>query len=117
MLRLLDAIGLDRIRTAAEAAADVLQASDKVDGFLKSRALAFGDQALKTSQANVFRNLLFGGRQAQMSWEWLKGRKTTVDDAQTLGTQKQLVGRSGFRVLPAERGALSISAVRRSLSS
>jgi hypothetical protein len=84
--RLLDAIGLDRIRTAAETAADKSTDKDKVQGFLSSGALPFGDQALRTSQSNVFRNLLFGGRQAQMSWEWLKGRKTSVDEAQTLGT-------------------------------
>ena len=94
--RLLDAIGLDRIRTAAESAADKIGNQDKVAGFLASGALPFGDQALKTSQANVFRNLLFGGRQAQMSWEWLKGRKMSVDDAQTLSTQKQLVDPQDF---------------------
>lgn len=94
--RLLDAIGLDRIRTAAEAAADKGEEKDKVQGFLAMGALPFGDQALRVSQANVFRNLLFGGRQAQMSWEWLKGRKTSVDDAQTLGTQKQLSDAQDF---------------------
>jgi hypothetical protein len=94
--RLLDAVGLDRIRSAAEAAADLTNDKDKVEGFLNSGAVKFGDQALKTSQANIFRNLLFGGRQAQMSWEWLKGRKTSVDDAQTLGTQKQLSDSQDF---------------------
>lgn len=94
--RLLDAVGLDRIRSAAEAAADLTNDKDKVEGFLNSGAVRFGDQALKTSQANIFRNLLFGGRQAQMSWEWLKGRKTSVDDAQTLGTQKQLSDAQDF---------------------
>jgi hypothetical protein len=94
--RLLDAVGLDRIRSAAEAAADLTNDKDKVEGFLNSGAVKFGDQALKTSQANIFRNLLFGGRQAQMSWEWLKGRKTSVDDAQTLGTQKQLSDAQDF---------------------
>lgn len=94
--RLLDAIGLDRIRKAAELVADFSTDPDKVQGFLASGALPFGDQALKTSQANVFRNLLFGGRQAQLSWEWLRGRKTTVDEAQTLGTQKQLVDAQDF---------------------
>jgi hypothetical protein len=89
--RLLDAVGLDRIKLAAERAADKLGDKDKVEAFLRSGAIVFGDQALKTSEANVFRNLLYGGRQAQLSWEWLKGRKTSVDEAQTLGTQKQLV--------------------------
>ena len=93
--RLLDAIGMDRIRIAAESVADKIT-GDKVQGFLDLKALPFGDQALKVSQANVFRNLLFGGRQAQLSWEWLKGRKTSVDDAQTLGIQKQLADAQDF---------------------
>jgi hypothetical protein len=104
--RLLDAVGLDRIRTAAEAAADKNDDKDKVQGFLNSGALPFGDQALRTSQANVFRNLLFGGRQAQMSWEWLKGRKTSVDEAQTLGTQKQLSDAQDFAFCLLNVGAL-----------
>jgi hypothetical protein len=85
-----DAIGLDRIRVAAEAVADANPAKDKVEAFLAAGALPFGDQALRASQANVFRNLLFGGRQAQLSWEWLKGRRVSVDEAQTLSTQKSL---------------------------
>ncbi|MGC2528813.1 MAG: hypothetical protein WA639_13765 [Candidatus Acidiferrum sp.] len=104
--RLLDAIGLDRIRVAAETTADRIPAQDKVQGFLASGALEFGDQALKTSQANIFRNLLFGGRQAQMSWEWLKGRKTSVDEAQTLGTQKQLADAQDFVFCLLNIGAL-----------
>ena len=88
--RLIDAVGLDRIRSAAEAFADGHPSKDKVEAFLQGGALAFGDQALRTSQANVFRNLLFGGRGAQLSWEWLKGRRVTVDEAQTLNTQKSL---------------------------
>ncbi len=104
--RLLDAIGLGRIRTAAEAAADKSTDKDKVQGFFTSGALPFGDQALKTSQANVFRNLLFGGRQAQLSWEWLKGRKTSVDEAQTLGTQKHLTDAQDFVFCLLNVGAL-----------
>jgi hypothetical protein len=94
--RLLDAIGLDRIRLAAESVADQSPDKEKVQGFVSLGALPFGDQALKTSQANVFRNLLFGGRQAQLSWEWLKGLKLTVDQAQTLSTQKNLTDAQDF---------------------
>lgn len=104
--RLIDAVGLDKIRLAAESAADRVQDQDKVQGFLKCGAVPFGDQALRTSQANVFRNLLFGGRQAQMSWEWMKGRKTSVDDAQTLGTQKQLHDAQDFVFCLLNVGAL-----------
>lgn len=88
--RLMDALGLDRIRDVAEQVADSLEERDKVEGFLNAGLLRFGDEALKRSQASVFRNLLFGGRQMHLSWEWMKGRKTSLDDSQMLGTQKQL---------------------------
>lgn len=88
--RLLDAIGVDRVKLAAESVADQIE-GDKVKGFIECGVLPLGDEALKVSQANVFRNLLFGGRQAQLSWEWMRGRKTSVEDAQTLGTQKDLL--------------------------
>jgi len=87
--RLLDAIGMDRVKAAAEGTADTIK-GDKVEGFLSPSVMPFGDQTLRTSEANIFRNLLFGGRQAQMSWEWLKGRKLSDADAHSLGTQKQL---------------------------
>jgi hypothetical protein len=104
--RLMDAIGLDRIRSAAEAVADANPGPEKVQGFLDSGALPSGDQALRISQANVFRNLLFGGRQGQLSWEWLKGRKTSVDEAQTLTTQKQLADAQDFVSCLLNVGAL-----------
>lgn len=87
--RLLDAIGLDRVRLAVEQVADKIK-GDKVEGFIDAGAVPFGDEALRVSQANVFRNVLFGGRQQQQSWEWMKGKKLTVDESQTLGVQKQL---------------------------
>jgi hypothetical protein len=58
--RLLDAIGLDRIADAAERYATEIQ-GDKATGIRDS--LIYGDAALMSSQANVFRNILFGGRQ------------------------------------------------------
>jgi hypothetical protein len=45
---------------------------------------------MKVSQANVFRNFLFGGRQAQLSWEWMKGRKNSAEQAAVLGVQKDI---------------------------
>ena len=87
--RLLDAIGLDRVRDAAETVADQIE-GDKVQGMLDCDVLPFGDNTLKVSQANVFRNVLFGGRQMHLSWEWMKGRKNTADQATMLGVQKDL---------------------------
>ena len=88
--RFLDAIGLERLHLAAEVVADRLVGTDKVKGFLDEGILPFGDDTVTISQANVFRNLLFGGRQSQLSWEWMKGRKNTPDQSITLGVQKDL---------------------------
>lgn len=87
--RLLDAIGPDRISAAAEAVADRLEGRDKVEGFLEE-TIRWGDQSLKNSQANVFRNMLFGGSQSQMSWDWMKGKAVNASQSQVLGTQKNL---------------------------
>ena len=88
--RFLDAIGLDMVREAAEILADRIPGSDKVEGFLREGFLPFGDETLKVSQANVIRNLLFGGRQMQLSWEWLKGSRNTADQAVTIGVRKDI---------------------------
>lgn len=53
-------------------------------------ALRFGDTSLRNSQAQIFRNLLFGGVQETISWEWLKGKDLTLDQASTLNTETNL---------------------------
>ncbi len=88
--RLIDAIGPERIHSSVEAIADKIEGTDKIKGFLEQDVLLYGDDTLKISQANIFRNFLFGGRQSQLSWEWLKGRKNTTDQATMLGIQKDL---------------------------
>jgi hypothetical protein len=113
--RLVDAIGLDRIKAAAEVVADANPGKDKVKAFIDSGALPFGDQALRSSQANVFRNLLFGGHQAQLSWEWLKGRKADVNEAQTLSTQKSLTEPQDFVWCLLNIGALNYVATKKKL--
>ncbi len=89
--RLLDAVGLERVYEAVEVVADQISGIDKVSGMLDNNVLPFGDSTLKVSQANVFRNVLFGGRQTQLSWEWMKGRRNTPDQATMLGVQKDIV--------------------------
>ena len=89
--RLLDAVGLDRVRDATEAVVDSIPVPDKVQGMLDENILPFGDDTLKVSQANVFRNVLYGGRQSQLSWSWMKGRKNSPDEATMLGVQKDLI--------------------------
>src|SRR5439155_16841521 len=111
--RLLDDIGLNRVREAAESLTDAVTATDKVKAFLASGALPYGDEALRVSQANVFRNLLFGGRQMQLSWDWMKGRKTSVDEAQMLGTQKQLTEPQDFVNCLGNIGALFAKGMKR----
>ena len=88
--KLLDAVGQDRLREATENVADEIPDTDKVQGMLEAKVLPFGDSTLRVSQANVFRNILYGGRQTQLSWEWMKGRKNTPDQATMLGVQKDL---------------------------
>lgn len=88
--RLVDAIGPERIYSSTEIIADKVEGTDKTKGFLEQGLLLYGDDTLKLSQANIFRNFLFGGKQSQLSWEWLKGRKNTTDQAAMLGIQKDL---------------------------
>jgi hypothetical protein len=88
--RLLDAISPERIQSAVEVIADEVEGTDKIKGFLEKDILLYGDDTLKVSQANILRNFLFGGKQSQLSWEWLKGRKNTPDQATMLGIQKDL---------------------------
>ncbi|MFP3880101.1 MAG: hypothetical protein ACLFVA_04015 [Dehalococcoidia bacterium] len=88
--RLLDALSPERIQSAVEIIADEVEGPDKIRGFLERDILLYGDDTLKVSQANIFRNFLFGGKQSQLSWEWLKGRKNTPDQATMLGIQKDL---------------------------
>lgn len=89
--RFLDAIGLDRIGEAIEKAAEPIQGLNKAEGFRETGAVPFGDEALKVSQSEIFRVLLFsGGQLRQKSWEWMKGRKLSDREAGDIGTQKQL---------------------------
>jgi hypothetical protein len=91
--RLMNAIGQELIREAASRIlTDPAHAPDPL-GFLKQAGvLRFGETAIQASQAVVFRNLIlgFGGRQATLSWEWLRGRQLNLDETQTIGTQANL---------------------------
>jgi hypothetical protein len=89
--RLMNAIGQDLVRDAAATVlANPEHATDPLPHLQAQRILRFGETAIQASQAQIFRNMLFGGRQATLSWEWLKGRKLTVDETQMLGTQANL---------------------------
>jgi hypothetical protein len=85
--RLLDAIGLETIAEAAEQFVSTIP-GDKASG-IRDR-LTFGDAALISSQSSVFRNILFGGKQRQLSWEWLKGTSLSGSERETLQVTKML---------------------------
>jgi len=85
--RMLDAIGLDPLGSAAERFVSSVK-GDKAVGI--QEMLKYGDVTLKSSQANVFRNILFGGRQRQLSWEWLKGAVLSSADRESLQVTKTL---------------------------
>lgn len=91
-MRVMNAIGQDVVRdAAAQVLASPENASDPLPHLQREGILRYGETAIQASQAQIFRNLLFGGRQATLSWEWLRGRKLTVDETQMLGTQANLV--------------------------
>ncbi|MBI4330565.1 MAG: DUF2791 family P-loop domain-containing protein [Chloroflexi bacterium] len=94
--KLLDSIGPDRIRSAMEIMADKIQGTDKVKGLLDNGILPFGDDTMKISQSNALRNFLFGGRQSQLSWEWMRGRKNSAEQAAVLGVQKDITEATDF---------------------
>jgi len=94
--KLIDSIGPDRIRLSMEVMADKIPGTDKVKGLLDNNVLHFGDDTMKISQANVLRNFLFGGRQFQLSWEWLRGRKNSAEQAAVLGVQKDITEATDF---------------------
>jgi len=94
--KLLDSIGPDRIRSSMEIMADKIPGTDKVKGLLDNGILPFGDDTMKASQANALRNFLFGGRQSQLSWEWMRGRKNSAEQAAVLGVQKDITEATDF---------------------
>jgi hypothetical protein len=87
---LVDSVGLVRLKAAASALLSRGGDASPVELLRESGALRFGEAAIRDSQAQIFRNLLFGGRQETLSWEWLKGQKLSVDDSIMLGTETNL---------------------------
>jgi hypothetical protein len=89
--RLINAIGLGRLKEAMTGTiSGGGAAEDPIQALEAKGVLRYGEEAIRTSQAQIFRNLLFGGRQETLSWEWLKGRALKVDEAQMLRTETNL---------------------------
>jgi hypothetical protein len=88
---MINAISLDRMKRAvATIFTDPAAQQDPVGTLRKKGILAFGEAAIQTSQAQVFRALLYGGRGETLALEWLKGTALTMDQSQTLGTETNL---------------------------
>jgi len=95
--RLINAIGLGRLKEAMTAiVSGGGAAGDPIEALEAKGVLRYGEEAIKKSQAQIFRNLLFGGRQETLSWEWLKGRALKVDEAQMLRTETNLAAPPDF---------------------
>ena len=88
---LINAISLERMKNAVTTIfADPDAARDPL-GTLQARGiLRFGEAAIQSSQAQVFRALVYGGRGEALALEWLKGTVLTMDQAQTIGTETNL---------------------------
>jgi hypothetical protein len=88
---LLDSVGRPLIKSAVQAVMSTPNFSGDVASDLRNAdVLRFGDTSLQNSQAQIFRNLLFGGLQETISWEWLKGKQLNLDQASTLNTETNL---------------------------
>ena len=88
---LINAISLERMKKAVLTVfADPEAAQDPVGTLQRKGILRFGEAAIQSSQAQVFRALVYGGRGESLALEWLKGTALTMDQAQTIGTETNL---------------------------
>lgn len=89
--RLMDAIGLDAVKLAvSELMTGAMSGQDPIATFDARGVLGHGEAALCQSQAQIFRALLFGGRQETLAWEWLRGRVLKAEEKEILNVQKNL---------------------------
>ncbi len=88
---LINAIGLGRIKEAVHKLLADPQASQDPLGFLTQLgALKYGEVAIKSSQAKVFRALAFGGPMEAAALQWLKGGSVSKAHAETLEIETEL---------------------------
>lgn len=88
---LINAISLLRMKQAvATVFADPEAARDPLGTLQAKKILRFGEAAIQSSQAQVFRAFLYGGRGEALALEWLKGTALSMDQAQTIGTETNL---------------------------
>lgn len=87
----INAIGLDLLREAAMAVmTDPAAAKDPVKHLTDRGVLRYGEAAIRSSQARVFRALLFGGPMESAALKWLKGESLTSSQAEALEIETSL---------------------------
>ena len=88
---IINAIGLDLIRDAATGVmTNPAAAKDPVQHLTEKGVLRFGEAAIRSSQARVFRALLFGGPMETAALQWLKGSTITASQAEAIGIETKL---------------------------
>lgn len=88
---IINSIGLERIRKAVTALlADPAAAQDPYKYLTEKGVLRYGEAAIQSSQARVFRALLFGGPMEAAALQWLKGEKVTAAQAETIEIETSL---------------------------
>jgi hypothetical protein len=88
---LINAISLERMKKAvATVFSDPTAAADPLRTLQAKKILQFGEAAIQSSQAQVFRALLYGGRGEALALEWLKGASLNLEQAQTISTETNL---------------------------
>jgi len=88
---IINAIGLDLIREAVTALlADPSAAQDPYKYLTDKGVLRYGEAAIRSSQARVFRALLFGGPMEAAALQWLKGGKVTGPQAEAIEIETSL---------------------------
>jgi hypothetical protein len=88
---IINAIGLDLIREAATGVlTDPAAAKDPVKHLTEKGVLRYGEAAIRSSQARVFRALLFGGPMEIAALQWLKGETLTGGQAEAIEIETRL---------------------------
>lgn len=88
---IINAIGLELLREAATGVlTDPAAAKDPVKHLTDKGVLRFGEAAIRSSQARVFRALLFGGPMETAALQWLKGGSLTAAQAEAIEIETRL---------------------------
>lgn len=88
---IINAIGVDLIREAATGVlADPAAAQDPVKHLTEKGVLRFGEAAIRSSQARVFRALLFGGPMESAALGWMKGGSLTAAQGEAIEIETKL---------------------------